>query len=183
MIEKSIGYHCGPALAGIKPSNLIALYKDKCPNASEEIKRLNNELNHKDIYIEILCECNSRFLVLVYRKKVLEANIQKEDIKPLLHSFGYAQNLELSSCIDKLKTRILGSSFPHEIGAFLGYPAKDINGFIDNKGDKCLYVGEWKVYDNVEFAKKLFQRYKVCRNAIVRRIENGDTLAKIFCAA
>lgn len=31
MIENIIAYHCGPALAGIKPSNIVACYKDKLP--------------------------------------------------------------------------------------------------------------------------------------------------------
>lgn len=69
MIENIIAYHCGPALAGIKPSNIVACYKDKLPDVHESIIRLNLQLNHKDIYIEALCECEKRVLIMVYRRK------------------------------------------------------------------------------------------------------------------
>ena len=75
------------------------------------------------------------------------------------------------------------NSFPHEIGAFLGYPAQDINGFINHKDEGVLLVGEWKVYSDVEGAKKAFRRYCSCRNALVKRIDKGNSLADIFCAA
>ena len=181
MIEKNIAYHCGPALAGIKPSNLTVVQKTKHPDAKDEINKLNEQLNSKDIYIEVLYECNTRLLIFLYRRKLLNETINKEDTKALLYSFGYTHNLDDS--VKKLKTRIQDNAFPHEIGAFLGYPTKDIYGFIYNKGEKSLLTGEWKVYDNVEYAKKQFKRYETCRKAIVRRIENGDTLAKIFRAA
>ena len=75
------------------------------------------------------------------------------------------------------------SEFPHEIGAFLGYPAHDIYGFINHKDRGCLLVGEWRVYEDAEGAVHLFDKYKRCRNAVLRRIDQGKTLAQIFCAA
>ena len=55
MIEHIIGYHCGPALAGIKPANLVAFQKGQFSNIFSEINRLNKELNGRDIFLEILC--------------------------------------------------------------------------------------------------------------------------------
>ena len=55
MIERIIAYHCGPALAGIKPANIVACYKDKISDVHKTIRLLNLQLNHKDIYIEALC--------------------------------------------------------------------------------------------------------------------------------
>ena len=43
-------------------------------------------------------------------------------------------------------------------------------------------TGEWKVYDNVSAAQKLFARYTSCRGALVKRVEQGKTLAEIFGA-
>ena len=57
MLEKIIAYHCAPALAGIKPANIVACYNDKIPNLRSEINRLNKEMNKRNIYFEILCEC------------------------------------------------------------------------------------------------------------------------------
>ena len=183
MIESIIAYHCGPALAGIKPANIVACYKDKIPHVHAEIEQLNDQLNCKDIYFEILCECEKRVLVMVYRSKALSKYLQYDEIKSLLFSFGYKPNTELNDNIQKLKSRLDNTNFPHEIGAFLGYPAHDIYGFIYHRNEGCLLTGEWKVYKDADGAKKLFARYNSCRHALLRRMEQGKTLAQIFCAA
>lgn len=183
MIEKTIAYFCGPALAGIKPANIVACYKAKIPDIHKEIERLNRQLNVRDIYFEILCECEKRVLLMVYRKAVLYRYLCREDMKRLLRSFGYEMEINLKDCIQRLKTRMDGRDFPHEIGAFLGYPAHDIYGFIHHRDEGCLLTGEWKVYENPDAAKKIFSRYHTCRCAIVKRVEQGRTLAEIFCAA
>ncbi len=181
MLEKIIAYHCAPALAGIKPANIVACYKDKIPNIHSEINRLNKEMNIKDIYFEIICECDRRALVMVYRKEKLRKYLQKDEVSAFLKSVGYPREFALKAYIDVLKRRLKNENFPHEIGAFLGYPLCDIQGFINR--EQCLLTGDWKVYHNAEEAKELFNRYSVCRRAVLKRISAGRTLAQIFCAA
>ena len=183
MIESIIAYHCGPALAGIKPANIVACYKDKITDAHSEIERLNRELNCRDIYLEIICECEKRILLMVYRKNALAEYLSRTEIRELLCSFGYNRNAKLSDDLKRLKSRLGKSDFPHEIGAFLGYPIHDIYGFINHKNEGCILTGEWKVYKDADTAQKLFKRYSNCRNAIVRRIGRGETLAQVLCAA
>lgn len=180
MLESLIAFHCGPALAGIKPANIAACHKAQIPDIRKHIKRLNGQLNRSDIYLEILCECDKRVLVMVYRGKVLERHIRKEDNAEFLAKFGYPKG-GVKECLEILKQRLKAESFPHEIGVFLGYPLYDIHGFINH--DECILTGDWKVYDHAEEAKKLFSRYKACRRALVKRIADGRTLEQIFCAA
>ena len=104
-------------------------------------------------------------------------------IKHFLESSGYPKEFSVDGYINFLKLRLNESGFPHEIGAFLGYPLHDIHGFINHKKDGCLLTGEWKVYADEENAKKLFTRYRACRKAILKRIAKGITLAQLFCAA
>lgn len=77
MLEVLLAYHCAPALAGIKSANIAACQKPKISNLYADIDRLNIELNRKDIYIEILCECEKRVILIVYRKKMLEKQLQE----------------------------------------------------------------------------------------------------------
>ena len=84
--------------------------------------------------------------------------------------FGYNSQGSVEDCIDYLISRLTMEEFPHEIGAFLGYPLSDILGFINHKDDGCLYTGEWKVYSNVEKAKKMFCIYKRCRSTFLNKI-------------
>lgn len=184
MLEKIIAYHCGPALAGIKPGNLVTCRKDKFSNIKNEIKRLNDTLNCKDIFFSSVCECEKRVLLLVYRKKKLEEYLSEPKIKELLDEYGYGNCGIIEEYIGRLRKRFeQNGEFPHEIGAFLGYPINDIYGFINHKNDGCLFVGEWRVYDDAENARRVFDRYKCCRCALMRRILSGMTLAEIFHAA
>lgn len=184
MIENIIAYHCGPALAGIKPSNIVACYKDKLPDVHESIIRLNLQLNHKDIYIEALCECEKRVLIMVYRRKKLSEQLSRNEISDFLSSFGYDSDSRLCEKILTLKERIANNeSFPHEIGTFLGYPLHDIYGFINHRNDGCLLTADWKVYEDEDGARKIFERYNKCRRALLARLKDGKTLAQIFCAA
>lgn len=187
-IESLLAYHCGPALAGIKPANIVSCSRAENPNFREVIQQLNTRLNGQGIYFDILCECRERILVMVYRRKKLEEYLTTDSIHRFLVECGYPQQFDLKDYIGILKSRIrdqhIGSSeFPHEIGAFLGYPIHDIYGFIHHKDKGCLMTGEWKVYANAEQAEQLFQRYKKCRKAILNRINSGKTLEQLFCIA
>ena len=184
MLETLLAYHCAPALAGIKPANIAACRKNCFPGLSSELERLNRQLNCRDIYIEILRECEKRALVMVYRRSVLEKHLQSRGSRAFLAQYGYPPEGGIDECLRFLKTRLDCDSFPHEIGAFLGYPLRDIYCFINHRDEGCLLVGEWRVYHNRENAEKLFRRFRKCRTALVRNVtREGKTLAQIFCAA
>lgn len=182
LIEQLIAKHCAPALAGIKPSNIVSCQKSEIKNINDEIKKLNKQLNKKDIYIESLCECEKRVLLIVYRRAVLEAHLNNQKNKAFLTQYGYSEAEVISDYLDILRAALKRDMFPHEIGVFLGYPLRDIYSFINHRDDGCLLIGEWRVYHNPEEAEKMFCRFKSCRNALVRKISEGRTLAQIFCA-
>ncbi len=180
MVESIIAYYCAPALAGIKPSNIVSCKKDKIKNIDAELKRLNRELNKKDIYLKVLSEYEKYVLVIVYRHNKLMQHLEKAEISEFLGSMGYPDGVDEK--IEHLKLQLSYKDFPHEIGAFLGYPMHDIYGFINHKKEGCLLTGEWKVYKNVNEAKELFRKYKMCRKSILKRIQSGKTLAQVFAA-
>lgn len=180
MLDRIIAYHCAPALAGIKPANIFSCLRKDYPDAEFEIERLNKQLNKTGIYFDVLCSCEKRVMVMMYRKNRLEEYITSDSIKKLLTDFGYPENTDIRGYIEYLKKRIgVCMEFPHEIGAFLGYPANDIYGFI-SKSAECLYTGYWKVYDDVEGSKQRFNRYDRCRRAVMKRINSGFTIVTLF---
>ena len=181
-MENIIAYYCAPALAGIKSANIVSCDKLKIKDAEVKIALLNQQLNKKDIFFEILWQCKKSILVMAYRKAVLEKTLCEEKIYRFLRTFGYPERVTLDEYIEFLKSRMKNQEFPHEIGAFLGYPLHDIQGFLYHKDYGCLLCGEWKVYKDAERAKKLFDRFAACRNAVVDRVRQGYTLEQIFCA-
>lgn len=183
MLEELLARHCAPALAGIKPASLVAAQKKDIPRLHAEVEALNGRLARTDICVEILCECDRRALLMVYRRKRLEAHLQSRRNRAFLQPFGYARTGKMEEDIAFLKTRLTMEQFPHEIGVFLGYPLYDIACFIRQQGKNCILCGEWKVYHRPEEAQKCFHRFKACRRALVGRMADGYTLEQIFCAA
>lgn len=182
-MEALLARLCAPAMAGIKPSNLAAVDKRRYPAFAAQLAALNDALNPRGIRFDVLHDCASRATVLVYRPQLLEKALRRSDVAAILSAFGYPAGAPLEEQLVRLKQRLAGDDFPHEIGAFLGYPAEDICGFLNDRREGVLLVGEWKVYANADEAKKRFARFAACRKAVSRRLQNGDTLERIFCAA
>lgn len=116
MIESLLAYHCAPALAGIKPANLATCQKSHSLNIYSEIARLNQQLNQEKIYLEIICECEKRVLIMVYRKNILERHLQSHQNRLFLSQFGYCKHRDMAEDINHLKKRLQSDVFPHEIG-------------------------------------------------------------------
>lgn len=184
VFEEMIAYHCGPALAGIKPSNLIACRQAEIPDWREQVAELNNRLNESGLFFEVLCVCQRRALLLVYRKNKLFKALTQPEVQTFLESFGYPKTTDIAILLGILKQRLCEQNdFPHEIGAFLGYPLHDLFGFLHDEETTCLYNGYWKVYDRVEEAKETFRRYDICRRKIWDKIASGATLEGLFGTA
>ncbi len=183
MLESFIARHCAPALAGIKPANIVAILKAQFADTRDELDTLNRSLNHRDIFFEVLCECDRRLLVMVYRKKRLSECLSNPEIAEFLVSYGYPGGASLETMLEHLRQRVAGGiDFPHEIGAFLGYPLCDILGFLNHKGVGCKLTGYWKVYGDEQGARVMFERYDRCRKALIKHVANGHSLAQLFCA-
>ncbi len=97
-------------------------------------------------------------------------------VRKFLSEYGYTADMTLNEMLDILSSRMNCGSFPHEIGAFLGYPIGDIKGFISNSGKNCLLCGYWKVYENAEKAKQTFEIYDRCRDTLFDRLNHGMNL-------
>lgn len=179
--EELLAFHCGPALAGIKPANLVSVSRTEYPDLPALAAEYGTMFRKTGLRLRLICSCGKRFLLLVYREAKLRFQLEQPEISAILKEAGYPEDFE--GRLDYLESRLAGGDFPHEIGAFLGYPAGDIRGFQRDKGKGCLYSGLWKVYTDVDAAIACFTRYERCRDCICRHLQKGRTLTQMFCAA
>lgn len=154
------------------------------PQLSRQLEEYRRAFAPKDVHFRILCACSKRYLLLVYRRRLLEQCLAQEKVVTLLEQFGYRREESLETKLDRLARRAAGQGrFPHEIGLFLGYPVEDVEGFIRYGGAGCKLCGCWKVYGDVPSASRQFARItQVCRTC-VRRVEQGETLFEVFAVA
>ncbi len=183
-MEMTAAYHCAPALAGIKPSNLVSFCMERHPDLEKRLAEWNEGLAPSGIFFEKLCRCKKRMLVLVYRKKKMEELLRDPKLSAELGKAGYPAGQDCEAVISHLKRRMEGrEDFPHEIGIFLGYPLEDVYGFVQNQGKGYKLNGYWKVYSNEDRAKELFRRYTRCREAVCARMGMGMSIMRLFAVA
>lgn len=180
--ERTLAYHCAPAMAGIKSADLIS-WDGRAQDFPALVEAYDRVLAGRGIRLRLLCTCKRRCLVLVYRPECLTRQLSLPGVRRMLGEEGYPTEGGLESQLDELRARLSGGAFPHEVGLFLGYPPEDVEGFCRHQGRNFKLCGCWKVYSNVEHAKQRFHRYHCCRKALCRRVEAGTPLARLFRAA
>ena len=182
MQEEVIIRHCSPTLAGIKTGNIFT-YSYDCENTMrDELRSLNKRLVPKGLCAVPLRYTYGKALIYVFRPSSLECDLSCPKACKLLKNLGYS----CGSCpkyITQLINRLKESQeFPHEIGLFLGYPLEDVLGFINNKGRNCKYIGCWKVYSDEEICKKIFTKYKSCKETYLKKLSEGMTIDQLIVA-
>ena len=100
----------------------------------------------------------------------------------MLQKEGYPVSDGVEAMLTHLGARLAGAEFPHEVGLFLGYPAADVEGFRRNGGRNCKLCGHWKVYGQVEEARRRFLAFDRCREALCRWVAEGRSLEQLFPA-
>lgn len=174
--DELMAFHCAPALLGVKPANLVCCPTASMPMLAPWIEKAKVNFARQGIAFEILCQCEVRTLLLVYRPAQLEHLLKDSRNSRYLSGLGYEAG-EVRYMLHQLGWKInCSKEFPHEIGVFLGYPLEDIVGFVENKGQNCRYSGYWKVYGDVGYAKQLFNIYNNCRDRLMQAIAQGVPL-------
>ena len=170
---KKIAFHTAPTLLGIKCASLVSLVTEEYELYGQN-DSFNKRVAVKGLKSRILCECQSRTLLLVYNEKQLAERLSDKDAVRILTLCGYPSDCDTDDYIDYLSRRIReAQDFPHEIGLFLGYPIEDVEGFIENKGKNYKLCGYWKVYGCPEKARCIFENYEKCRRFLCNRLSEG----------
>ena len=133
-------------------------------------------------YHRLSCS-DGKCLVLFYRSDELSGYLNSTEIRRLIREYGYTDN-NLDNMLERLCSRVkdfarLGIGFPHEIGAFLGYPPEDVKGFIENEGRKYLMIGYWKVYGNLAKARMIFKEFDRAKECAVNEFITGKSVREI----
>lgn len=161
-----------PTLYGEKTASLINFKNSKVP-----VHRLWQHHKHEVMahlkvdYIE-LKQASNRSLVLFYNRDLLKVMLQCERHQVFLTGFGY-EHFNVDYALERLKSRFK-EACPHEIGVFLGYPLGDVKCFASCKHQTCLATGYWKVYENLDGAKKTFALYDHIKYKFMKIIESGN---------
>lgn len=170
-----------PVLLEVKPASLLRLTNCRHPAVGKQFDLFS--VHELMILSELKLECrilkrnSSNLVVLFYRTAVLTRHLAQPQHAAFLRECGYSGTL--SGALDELARRCeTNRDFPHEIGAFLGYPLKDVRGFLENPAG-CLSVprGLWRVSGDPAESLAAMAAFRDAENRVKNLFEAGKPLA------
>ncbi|AGB40464.1 hypothetical protein Halha_0489 [Halobacteroides halobius DSM 5150] len=169
----------GATIMGVKPAELRSINQEQ--SSWQRCKETLLKYNQLEIIeIDIV---NGRQKVLFYHTHALEEQLQNKNILKFLKNIGYPKQYSLNKYLERLKKRLQGAEFPHEIGVFFGYPLKDVLGFMGYADLEVTHRGEWKYYGNKKVSllkQKEFDRAREKFNARLNKIELVEEFHKVI---
>lgn len=168
-LKYTILYHGAPTFYANKPSTVITFNKFGI-NMYGLWKMYKKDFIDNILYKYIeLFDNGKRCTVLFYHEKNLINTIYCKDNMEFLQRYGYNSNMSILEILNYLKIRYYNFC-PHEIGIFLGFPVKDVKEFIYGEKSNYLLCGYWKVYHDLEEAKKIFTIYDEAKKFALENI-------------
>ncbi|MCK4401353.1 DUF3793 family protein [bacterium] len=172
---KHLVLRLAPVLVGIKPASLLSLCN--CEYSGENHydlwqKQKEDVISKLGISFRELKDTSRGEQVLFYNDDVLFNRITQPENLIFLKRFEYSFCQGLEDYLEMLKARFNGSSFPHEIGLFLGYPLKDVKGFIEKKSFPLPVKCRWQVFYRPDESMRLMNMYKKAERVFLNFIEN-----------
>ncbi len=167
-----------PVLKNVRMACVFAI-----PAGTERVIR--SLLYKTNVKLATLCRGAGRDIVLLYREGWMEGWIGQPQVAAFLQQYGYYGG-SLKQYLQHLGERISyfyhkSQGFPHEMGVFLGYPLADVQGFISHQGKNYRCIGYWKVYSDVEGARRTFRLFDEARSCAVDEFFSGKSVREIAC--
>lgn len=111
-------------------------------------------------YIELKVEEESS-LVLFYDPATLAATLADPRCSRWLARLGYPRvDASLSAMLAHLVQRAAQCDLPHEVGIFIGYPLKDVAGFMRHIPATPVHHCAWRVYGGAQESLARMRIYK-----------------------
>ncbi|MFK5926998.1 MAG: DUF3793 family protein [Desulfuromusa sp.] len=136
-------------ISGAKPANMIRIPNQKLP-CGRRMYRLWQKFGTdllKDLPASVRTMRSEKdsVLLLIYRFDLLERRLNGKTMKTFLLRHGYPQSLTLETTLQHLQ-KSFSDGIPHEVGMFLGYPMKDVKGFMEQGPGPSQGRGMWRIY-------------------------------------
>lgn len=165
-------------IAGVKPANLIRVIKRTLP-CGRCMYQLWHEYSQEVlkgalIQVATLRSDTDGVSLLFYRPDLLSKRLSGRTMQSFLAGCGYPHPLTLGTALAHLRQRCKDNDSPDEIGMFLGYPLKDVRGFMTGKSHpwqgRCL----WRIYGPPQRSLRLYQRFSEERQALNHFMAAGN---------
>ena len=128
---------------------------------------------------------NNNLAIMEWRfNQFLGERLTYEEIRndPDLWEKRYKHINNFEEYMKELVLRLESEEFPHEIGIFLGYPLKDVLGFMGYGNKEFVEVCSWRIYGDKEISQKVYNRFvrdKIKMHELVEKMSINELRAVI----
>lgn len=175
---------CSEVLAGVKPANLISVV-NRTRSCGKNLYHLWQQYHQQatarisSLRFIVMHDKERALLLFCYDHNQLQQKLDHAGVRTLLTKAGYDAHASCDALIHELQSRIASNNaFPHEIGLFIGYPAKDVAAFMGLVKLPFTCQGPWKIYGSPEKSLHLAQQFRTkraCMSSRLSRCTNVDT--------
>jgi hypothetical protein len=165
-------------LQGAKPANLVCL-ANKSRSCGRNLYLLWKEhgdalLGESGLQVKVLADRGDSLLLLLYSPEALGLLLGQKSVRVILQKAGYPEPDDFEKTLSELERRVAGEGFPHEIGVFLGYPLKDVVGFLGWARLPFTCQGPWKIFGDPRESLKLAETHRRCRCSMSLQLASID---------
>lgn len=164
-------------LAGVKPANLIRILKRSLP-CGRCMYALWKEhgtdiLTTSSLQVLTVRSDADGDTLLFYRRDLLEKRLSGRTMQSFLKRHGYPQPMTVDNILSHLQQNFRCQESPDEVGMFLGYPLRDVNGFMARRQNawqgRCL----WRIYGPPERSLRLYHAFCHVRRELNQCLTSG----------
>lgn len=172
-----LAFEAAEVLAGAKPSALINL-PDRIRGCGKNFYSIWKEhgqdlIQQSPLEGKVLVDRTGSLLLLLFDRDALDKILAHKISIALLKRSGYAEGMDLDSLLNVLSLRFESGAVPHEIGIILGYPLKDVAGFMGISRREFSCQGPWKIYGDPRESLMLAETHRQCRSRMAGRLLSG----------
>jgi hypothetical protein len=164
-LEKWLFIHAAGVLFAEKPGELLIIKKKLSGLTSAKIQEIIESfcsswnLEHK-----LLNDHGKSLKIIIYNTPAVNRRLSSASKKILHCVLKYPFGLNSETFLAEITRRWQTSgSIPHEIGIALGYPMKDVWGFMGITSDPCSGTCGWRIFGNPESSIRKKARYQSAR--------------------
>lgn len=171
---KRILHMIGPVILGSKPAEIVNI-----PGSSEE--KIMKIYQIKSFFSNC---CKVKFIVinthdggkrvLFINEKSLEKVLSNKRSINFLKFMGYSNHDGINGYMKELILRLESTDFPHEIGVFLGYPLKDVLGFMGYGNKELVEVKNWRIYGDKEVSYEVYNSFLRDKEIMKEMVDTMD---------
>lgn len=171
-------------IAGVKPANLVSV-----PNRTHSCgsnpytywKKWGCEVTMAaQLKSYTLKDRGNSVLIFLYRKDVLAELLAKPAVRAMLRRAGYSGQMDISELFDTFAQRMNSGTCPHDIGISLGYPLKDVAGFMGLARISFTCQEPWKIFGDPGTSLKLADTFRWCRKQMAEDLAHCSSPFECF---